>query len=237
VAAIVNASLFALIVNRLYLRIAEPAVRDVPGLADGADARPILPRSIRIAVGVTAALTVVTIALMAAASARRDQPVTVIGHRGSSAGPENTLAAFRLAIEEGANYVELDVQESADGEVVVVHDSDLMKVGGSPLKIWEATAAELRSVDIGSRSVAVLERTRADAGRSTRRVKGRSRMIVELKSTATISGSRESRGAGRGGGNGGRHGVHVARPCDGPKMKELSQPGERAYSLPRPLVI
>ena len=45
----------------------------------------------------------------------------MIAHRGSSAAaPENTLAAFRLAAEQGADFIELDVQESADGEVVVM---------------------------------------------------------------------------------------------------------------------
>ena len=43
--------------------------------------------------------------------------------------PENTLAAFRLAAEQHTDFIEFDVQESADGQVLVVHDSDLMKVG------------------------------------------------------------------------------------------------------------
>jgi glycerophosphoryl diester phosphodiesterase len=46
--------------------------------------------------------------------------------------------------------VELDVQESSDGVVLVAHDSDLMKVARVPLKIWSSTAAQLRAVDIGS---------------------------------------------------------------------------------------
>jgi glycerophosphoryl diester phosphodiesterase len=80
-----------------------------------------------------------------------DRPVTIFAHRGAAAqAPENTLASFRLAGTLHADYVELDVQESSDGVVVVVHDSDLMKVGGSPLKIWEGTADQLRAVDIGS---------------------------------------------------------------------------------------
>jgi glycerophosphoryl diester phosphodiesterase len=80
-----------------------------------------------------------------------DRPVLVFAHRGASgAAPENTLAAFRRAGTEHTDYVELDVQETADGVVVVAHDSDLMKVARSPLKIWNSTAAQLRAVDIGS---------------------------------------------------------------------------------------
>ena len=75
----------------------------------------------------------------------------VTAHRGASASaPENTLAAIRQAIEQGTDWVEIDVQESLDGQVVVVHDSDLKKIGDSKLKIWESTTKQLRSVDIGS---------------------------------------------------------------------------------------
>ena len=75
----------------------------------------------------------------------------VIAHRGASAdAPENTLAALELAINNGADWVEIDVQETKEGEVVVIHDRDLKKIGGSDLKVFEASLAELQSVDIGS---------------------------------------------------------------------------------------
>jgi glycerophosphoryl diester phosphodiesterase len=124
------------------------------------------------------------IALLLFLATRTQRPVAVIAHRGASAeAPENTMAAFRLAIEQGADYIELDVQEAVDGEVVVVHDSDLMKLGGPPRKIWEMTAAELRAVDIGSRvdpkyageGVPTLAEVLAAA-------KGKVRVLVELKS-------------------------------------------------------
>jgi len=75
----------------------------------------------------------------------------VIAHRGASAdAPENTLAALELAIEQGADWVEIDVQETRDGEVVVIHDSDLKKIGGSGLKVYESSLPDLQNVDIGS---------------------------------------------------------------------------------------
>lgn len=75
----------------------------------------------------------------------------VIAHRGASAdAPENTLAAMELAINDGADWVEIDVQETRDGEVVVIHDSDLKKIAGSGLKVFDSSLAELQSVDIGS---------------------------------------------------------------------------------------
>jgi len=75
----------------------------------------------------------------------------VVAHCCTSANaPENTLAAMELAISNGADWVEIDVQETLDGEVVVIHDSDLMKIGGSGRKVFESTLAELQSVDIGT---------------------------------------------------------------------------------------
>jgi len=80
-----------------------------------------------------------------------EENTSVIAHRGASANaPENTLAALGLAIEQGADWVEIDVQETRQGEVVVIHDSDLKKVGGSSMKVFEAPLSELQSVDIGS---------------------------------------------------------------------------------------
>src|SRR5574341_105794 len=74
----------------------------------------------------------------------------VFGHRGASAeAPENTIAALRLAIERGADGVELDVWRCATGELVVAHDDDLLRVGGSPLVVRKAPLAALRSVDVG----------------------------------------------------------------------------------------
>jgi glycerophosphoryl diester phosphodiesterase len=75
----------------------------------------------------------------------------VLGHRGASAeAPENTLAAFRLALQQGADGVELDVWRCASGEVVVAHDEDLLRVGGSPLRLEEAALRDLRAVDVGA---------------------------------------------------------------------------------------
>lgn len=75
----------------------------------------------------------------------------VLGHRGASEdAPENTLAAFRLAVEQGADGVELDVWRCRSGEVVVLHDEDGRRVAGSPLRVREATLPELRALDVGA---------------------------------------------------------------------------------------
>jgi glycerophosphoryl diester phosphodiesterase len=75
----------------------------------------------------------------------------IMAHRGASlAAPENTMAAVRAAIDSGAQWVEIDVQETADGEVIVIHDSDLQKIGRVPLGVATSTLEQLQEIDIGS---------------------------------------------------------------------------------------
>jgi glycerophosphoryl diester phosphodiesterase len=82
---------------------------------------------------------------------RPNDDIQIIAHRGASAErPENTLAAIALAIEQRADWVEVDVQESADGEVIVMHDSDFMKLAGIATKTWEVTLDDLADIDVGS---------------------------------------------------------------------------------------
>jgi glycerophosphoryl diester phosphodiesterase len=75
----------------------------------------------------------------------------IMAHRGASlAAPENTMAAIRTAIDSGAQWVEIDVQETADGKVIVIHDRDLKKIGRTPLGVATSTLEELQEIDIGS---------------------------------------------------------------------------------------
>lgn len=75
----------------------------------------------------------------------------IIAHRGASAhAPENTFAAFQVAIEIGADGIEFDVRLSRDGVPVVFHDEDLKRIAGRPEKINVMTAAELGEIDAGT---------------------------------------------------------------------------------------
>ena len=74
----------------------------------------------------------------------------IIGHRGASAhAPENTMAAFRLALEQGADGVEFDVRLSRDGIPVVIHDDTLKRTGAHPAKVSSLTLSELKKIDVG----------------------------------------------------------------------------------------
>jgi glycerophosphoryl diester phosphodiesterase len=184
--AIFSSSLYSLLSVRLYLILGRPAGA-VEAAAVPDTGRASLLRVSPAMAGTGAAvalLAAVGIALVAFLGARSNQPILVMAHRGSSAyAPENTLAAFRLAAAERADFVELDVQESLDGSVVVAHDSDLMKVAGSPMKIWEHTLAELRTVDIGSHSGPQFKDERIPTLEEALAVcKGSARVLIELKS-------------------------------------------------------
>ncbi|WP_110665555.1 glycerophosphodiester phosphodiesterase [Salinicola halophilus] len=77
--------------------------------------------------------------------------VQITAHRGSSQkAPENTLASLEQAIVDGADYMELDVRLSGDGEVVVFHDNNLARVTGTEGNISDMTLAEIATVDVGS---------------------------------------------------------------------------------------
>lgn len=75
----------------------------------------------------------------------------IIAHRGGSReAPENTLAAFRNAIRVGAKFVELDVQLSSDGEMVVIHDDTVDRTTNGSGPVGALTFEELRRLDAGS---------------------------------------------------------------------------------------
>ncbi len=76
----------------------------------------------------------------------------VVAHRGySRVAPENSMSAFQKSIEVGADVIELDVQQTSDGVIVVCHDRDLMRLAGDSRAIADTTFAELRNLDIGRR--------------------------------------------------------------------------------------
>lgn len=78
-------------------------------------------------------------------------PVAIIAHRGASReAPENTLAAFRLAWEEGADGAEGDFRLTRDGEIVCLHDPTARRTAGRNLAVAEATLAQLRALDAGA---------------------------------------------------------------------------------------
>jgi glycerophosphoryl diester phosphodiesterase len=75
----------------------------------------------------------------------------IFGHRGASAhAPENTLAAFELAIQQGADAIELDAKFTADGQVVVIHDQTVDRTTNGHGLVRNLSLAQLLKLDAGS---------------------------------------------------------------------------------------
>jgi glycerophosphoryl diester phosphodiesterase len=121
--------------------------------------------------------------------------VAVVAHRGASAhAPEHTVAAYDLALELGADGIELDVRLAADGRLVVFHDPTLARTareGGAPCRgrVAERTVRDLARLDVGSwlhpRFAGLRPLT---LGAALRRYAGRTQLHVEVKDPAVAPG-------------------------------------------------
>ncbi len=77
--------------------------------------------------------------------------VEIVAHRGFSArAPENTVASFKLAWENGTDACENDIYLTADQQIVVIHDKDTKRTAGAKLDVATSTLAELQKLDAGS---------------------------------------------------------------------------------------
>lgn len=91
----------------------------------------------------------------AALMIRLPPPPWIVGHRGAAGEvTENTLEAFLLAVDQGADMLEMDLQLTADGVLAVFHDWDLERLAGRPGVLETMRWAELRGVEIGDAAAA-----------------------------------------------------------------------------------
>jgi len=121
-------------------------------------------------------------------------PPLVIAHRGDSAHrPENTLASFAGALEVGATVVELDVQLTADGHVVVLHDPTLDRTTTGRGDVHRLTLAEVRAVSAGYPErfgTAYAGERVPTLAEVLGLLRGRARALVEIKAES-VSGDAE----------------------------------------------
>jgi glycerophosphoryl diester phosphodiesterase len=115
--------------------------------------------------------------------------ISIVGHRGAAGcAPENTLAAFREGLAQGADVIELDVQLTADGYVAALHDDTLERTTNGRGPAAQLTLAELKKLDAGSwfdprfagESIPTLDEVLEWA-------RGRAPLFIELKPTLTPS--------------------------------------------------
>jgi glycerophosphoryl diester phosphodiesterase len=124
----------------------------------------------------------------------------IVGHRGNTAhAPENTIESFRQAVELGVDALELDVQLSGDGRVVVIHDPTLDRTTDRSGRVDRLTLAEIQRADAGARFTADRGTTWPYRGRSIRvptldEVLGTfptTPFLIEMKGAAASRGTRE----------------------------------------------
>lgn len=130
----------------------------------------------------------VTLALLALVFSARLAAVEIIAHRGASHdAPENTLASVKLAWEQNADAVEIDVLLSRDGRIVVIHDKDTKRVAGVDRKVVDQTADELRALDAGAWKSPKWKGERVPLlAEALATIPAGKRMFVELKTGAEI---------------------------------------------------
>ncbi|WP_394841214.1 hypothetical protein LZC95_29605 [Pendulispora brunnea] len=133
-----------------------------------------------------------------AGAAGRGRDVIDIAHRGSSgSAPENTVGAMRFAVDHRASFVEIDVQRSADGKLVVMHDTTMARTTNakevfptrSPWNIRDFTFAEIRQLDAGTWFSTDYAGERVPTLREiVEAVRGRAGLLLEIKAPELYPG-------------------------------------------------
>jgi glycerophosphoryl diester phosphodiesterase len=179
-----NLAGFTFIVAALYQQLSPGSSGElVMKELDSPQNRGYNPLHLAVIAGVIAAVGLAT-PLLILKRIDLNHPVAIIAHRGAAgAAPENTLAAIHRAIADGTDWVEIDVQETRDGQVVVVHDSDFMKLAGDPIKVWEGDLERIRSIDVGSWFDPAFSDQRVPTLEEVLELirEGDSRLVIELK--------------------------------------------------------
>jgi glycerophosphoryl diester phosphodiesterase len=178
--------LFPLLVVRLYRSMAGPGElrpEIAPAGSLGGRASLRVPGKLIIAASCVVFLVAVVGVSMAVDDPDWEDPTEIIAHRGGAwQVPENSMVAFERGIADGADWLELDVQENADGTVVVEHDRDFMRAAGVRLEVWEATDADLETIDIGRLVAPEFSGQRVPTLREVLELaRGRAGVFIELK--------------------------------------------------------
>lgn len=80
-----------------------------------------------------------------------DTRVMVAAHRGANQmAPENTLAAFRIAISQEVDFIEFDVRTTSDGQLIIMHDADVSRTTNGEGKVKELTSTDIKSLSAGA---------------------------------------------------------------------------------------
>jgi glycerophosphoryl diester phosphodiesterase len=175
----IGVSVNSLVILKLYLRTQgrhvslppDPEPRKVGVLASGIEVIVIILALIQVGYVVN--------------SWSAPENISITAHRGSSLkAPDNSMAAIQYAIEDGADYIELDVRETADGQLVLLHDKDFLRVANDPRDVWNLTLADIRELEKNSGFKPGIEGARVPTlEQAIELIRGRAKLYLEIKSS------------------------------------------------------
>lgn len=158
---------------------------DIPASFIQNQKKPIIGINTPLLIGITVTVTGVALwsGFQLLADIKPEQDIQIIAHRGAAGkAPENTIASIQQAIIDGADWIEIDVQETLDGKVIVLHDSDYMKLAGVQKKIWDLTYKETGAIDIGSWfDIKFASERTPSLAEVLQLAKGKAKVLIELK--------------------------------------------------------
>ncbi|WP_349408871.1 glycerophosphodiester phosphodiesterase [Pseudalkalibacillus sp. SCS-8] len=123
----------------------------------------------------------------------QDDGVEVVAHRGAAGyAPENTIAAFEKAVDMDSDYIELDVQMSKDGQLVVIHDTTVDRTTDGTGKVGDLTYDALRELDAGSWFAPEFKGEHLPTlGEVLDEFRGKTKFLIELKAPSLYPGIEE----------------------------------------------
>lgn len=109
----------------------------------------------------------------------------IVAHRaGAMFSPENTIIALEKAIQSGASDAEIDVQQTKDGKLVILHDTNLKRLAGVSKNIWDLNYSEIKDLDVGSHFSYEYKDARIPTlSQMIEKADGKIRLMIEIKKT------------------------------------------------------
>lgn len=114
---------------------------------------------------------------------KHHRKISLIAHRGASdAAPENTLAAIKKALQSPVDFIEIDVHQTKDGEVVLMHDATVNRTTNGQGEIVNFTLSEIKKLDAGLWYNLAYQQERVPTLEETLKlVRGRKKLLIEIK--------------------------------------------------------
>ena len=153
-----------------------------------------MKKMLGLAVGLSAALLFPShLGVQANGSEKNHHKIDIVAHRGASGyAPENTIAAFDLAVKMKSDYIEIDVQRTKDGKLVLIHDTTVDRTTDGTGKVGDLTYKEIRRLDAGSWMSEKFKGEKVPTFEEVlKRYKGKVGILIELKSPELYPGIEE----------------------------------------------